>query len=299
MMELKRFEYTPILGWSMTRYDVFSICKRKYYYQYYAKYDPEFPRARIEALKELTTIPLETGAITHDIIKVLLQRLARSQAAVDRDRLFEYARDIAQGRCRAKIFSEVYYLEREEISIEDVFPKVKNSLENLLGSERYPWLCNPAVQRYDRWLIEPPGYGETRIDGMKAYCKVDFLLPVQQELFVIDWKTGKQDEDKHGAQLIGYAAWASFHFETDPQAIRPIIAYLSPDYIELELRLEKKNVGEFGQRGKVETNEMYAYCLDVEKNIPNEKSTFPRTSNRRICEYCNFRELCKIEPTST
>ncbi|MCK5053455.1 MAG: PD-(D/E)XK nuclease family protein, partial [Anaerolineales bacterium] len=176
---------------------------------------------------------------------------------------------------------------------------VKNSLENLLGSERYPWLCNPAVQRYDRWLIEPPGYGETRIDGMKAYCKVDFLLPVQQELFVIDWKTGKQDEDKHGAQLIGYAAWASFHFETDPQAIRPIIAYLSPDYIELELRLEKKNVGEFGQRVKVETNEMYAYCLDVEKNIPNEKSTFPRTSNRRICEYCNFRELCKIEPTST
>ena len=49
-MELKRFDYTPILGWSMTRYDVFSICKRKYYYQYYAKYDPEFPRVRIEAL---------------------------------------------------------------------------------------------------------------------------------------------------------------------------------------------------------------------------------------------------------
>jgi CRISPR/Cas system-associated exonuclease Cas4 (RecB family) len=119
---------------------------------------------------------------------------------------------------------------------------------------------------------------------------------VQQELFVIDWKTGKQDEDKHSAQLIGYAAWASFHFETDPQAIRPIIAYLSPDYFEMELRLEQNDVGEFAQRVRAETEEMSAYCQNVEKNIPKEKSVFPLTSNRRICEYCNFRELCKIEP---
>ena len=299
MMELKRFDYTPILGWSMTRYNVFSICKRKYYYQYYAKYDPEFPRVRIEALKELTTIPLEIGAITHDIIRVLLRRLALTQDAVDTDRLFEYAQDIAQGRCKSKRFSEVYYVEREEVSLDDVFPKVKNSLENLLGSERFQWLCDPTLQHYDRWLIEPPGFGETRIDGLKAYCKVDFLLPVQQELFVIDWKTGKQDEDKHGAQLIGYAAWASFHFETDPQVIRPIIAYLSPDYVEMELRLEQKDVGEFAQRVRVETQEMSAFCQDVDKNIPKEKSVFPKTSNRRICEYCNFRELCKIEPVST
>ncbi|MGB2895265.1 MAG: PD-(D/E)XK nuclease family protein [Anaerolineales bacterium] len=299
MMELKRFDYTPILGWSMTRYDVFSICKRKYYYQYYAKHDPEFPRARIEALKELTTIPLESGAIAHDIIRVMLRRLARTQEEVDTDRLFDYARDITQGRCKAKVFSEVYYLEREEISLDDVLPKVKSSLENLLGSERFQWLCDPALHRYDRWLIEPPGFGETRIDGMKAYCKVDFLLPVKQELFVFDWKTGKRDEEKHGAQLIGYAAWASFHFETDPLAIRPIIAYLSPDYFEMELCLEQKDVGEFEQRVRAETQEMFAYCQDVEKNTPKEKSFFPKASSRRICEYCNFRELCKIEPVST
>lgn len=124
-MELKRFNYTPILGWSMTRYSVFSICKRRYYYQYYAKYDPEFPRVRIEALKELTTIPLEIGAIAHDIIRVLLRRLALTQDAVDTDRLFEYAQDIAQGRCKSKVFSEVYYAEREEIRVDDVLPKVR------------------------------------------------------------------------------------------------------------------------------------------------------------------------------
>jgi CRISPR/Cas system-associated exonuclease Cas4 (RecB family) len=80
--------------------------------------------------------------------------------------------------------------------------------------------------------------------------------------------------------------------------IRPIIAYLSPDYLEMELRLEQKDVGEFAQRVRVETQEMSAYCQDVEKNIPKEKSVFPQASNRRFCEYCNFRELCKVEPVS-
>jgi len=299
MMELKRFDYTPILGWSMTRFNVFSICKRKYYYQYYAKYDPEFPRAMIDDLKELTTIPMESGAIAHDIIQVLLQRLAHTQDAVDTERLFEYALDITQGRCRARRFSEVYYHEREDVSLDDVFPRVQGSLENLLASDRFQWFCDPTIQDYENWLIEPPGFGETRIKGMKAYCKVDFLLPEGEELLIFDWKTGKQDADKHGAQLIGYAAWASFHFEIDPQAIRPIIVYLFPDYGEMELRFDAEDVVEFEQRVRAEREEMFGFCQDVEKNIPKEKSVFPKTSNRRICEYCNFRELCKIEPVSS
>ena len=41
MSPIKRFPFTSILGWSATRYETFSICKRKYYYQYYSKYDRE------------------------------------------------------------------------------------------------------------------------------------------------------------------------------------------------------------------------------------------------------------------
>ena len=58
-MKIKEFEYTAILGWSSTRYDIFSECKRKYYYQYYAKFDKEYQKHNIDFLKGLTSIPME------------------------------------------------------------------------------------------------------------------------------------------------------------------------------------------------------------------------------------------------
>ena len=81
-------------------------------------------------------------------------------------------------------------------------------------------------------MIEPPGYGQTEINGLKAYCKVDFLFPVEDMIYIMDWKTGKADTDKHTKQMIGYSAWASYHFEHAPEKIQPIIAYLKPDYSE-------------------------------------------------------------------
>jgi len=77
MVKIEKFDFTPILGWSITRYDMFTTCKRRYYYQYYAKYDPEIKRAKIDALKKLTSIPLEIGNIVHDTISAVLKRLLK------------------------------------------------------------------------------------------------------------------------------------------------------------------------------------------------------------------------------
>lgn len=40
-MNIQTFKFTSILGWSASRYDTFTQCKRKYYYQYYGQYDQE------------------------------------------------------------------------------------------------------------------------------------------------------------------------------------------------------------------------------------------------------------------
>ena len=47
-MKIKAFGFTPILGWSFSRYGIFSDCKRKYYYQYYGKYDTQYKRDKID-----------------------------------------------------------------------------------------------------------------------------------------------------------------------------------------------------------------------------------------------------------
>ena len=93
-MEIKAFGFTPILGWSFSRYDTFSDCKRRYYYQYYGKYDPQYKRDKIDFLKGLTSIPMEIGIISHDVIQSVLERLLKSTAPIDTEKLEGYLQEM-------------------------------------------------------------------------------------------------------------------------------------------------------------------------------------------------------------
>jgi len=176
--------------------------------------------------------------------------------------------------------------------VEDLYPKVQSCLENLLESDRYRWLVEEAIATRDRWVIEPPGYGETRMDGLKTYFKVDFLFPIGDQLHILDWKTGKQDLEKHRKQLVGYSAWASYHFEVGVEKVVPTIAYLDPRYAEVEEVFNAFDLEHFAIQVRAESEEMQEYCRDVEQNIPAEKSEFPLIDDPRICSHCEFRGLC-------
>ena len=292
MHPIKQFGFTPILGWSASRYDTFSACKRQYFYHYYAKYDRDYPRQRIDTLKRMTTMPLETGNIVHDVMEVLLQRLLKTDEAIHIDRFHDYTRRRTEEYCAKKVFAEAYYGEMIHIDIEDIFNRVQTCLKNFLSGERFDWIMRKAIRTRENWIIEPGGYGETKIDGMKAYCKVDFLFPLENKIFILDWKTGKHKDKRHRKQLLGYASWASFHLSRNPSDIVPIVAYLQPTYHEKNLLFNEFDIQEFTVQVRKETDEMYAYCRNVPENIPRDKAEFMKTENRNICAYCNFRELC-------
>ena len=197
MVDVKKFPFTSILGWSATRYEIFSICKRRYFYHYYGKYDPDNSIRELKRLKELVSIPLETGGIAHSVFETLLRRLRKTPENIDEERFIEYAETMTSDRIEKSEFDEIVYGELDEINIDDIFPKVKICLENFLESERFDWLTGVAINTSDDWVIEPPGYGESRLNDMKVYCKVDFLFPVDGVLHIIDWKTGKVVHEKH------------------------------------------------------------------------------------------------------
>ena len=280
------------MGWSHSRYATFSKCKRQYYYQYYRKYDLENV-VKIAVLSKLTSIPLEIGNISHKLIKTLLTRLRKTADEIDRTRFFEYAERRAKDIFRTQIFQEVYYKEKNRVDFErEIFPHVAAAMENLLNSERLGWRFEEALVEKHDWLIEPEGFGECRIDDMKAYCKVDFLFPIGDEIHVIDWKTGKKHEGKHGEQLRGYAAWVKYHYEKDWSQIKPTVAYLLPVYEENSIAINEYDIEDFSEKIRRETESMYEYCIEPELNVPKEKEAFPMTENEGLCKYCNFRELC-------
>ena len=109
MKEIKQFPYTPQLGWSVSRYEIFTICKRQYFYQYYSKYDSEYLETTIRKYKDLVSVPLETGAIVHEMIEVMLRRLQRSSEEINTEKFLEYSKRIIQNRLENKQFEEVVY----------------------------------------------------------------------------------------------------------------------------------------------------------------------------------------------
>ena len=144
-----------------------------------------------------------------------------------------------------------------------------------------------AMTNKDNWLIEPPGFGETRLNGLKAYCKMDFLFPVGDEFHILDWKTGGKDRYKHSNQLIGYVAAAHNNFNAPWKNIFPKIVYLYPEFDEFELDL-KEDVSVFFEKVKTQTEEMYGFCDDVNRNVPlpyRRLHAFPFKKQLRVLQF--------------
>jgi hypothetical protein len=264
-----------------------------YYYQYYAKFDPDYSRAKIDALKHLTSIPLEIGNIVHDVVSTVLRRLLKTNDDIARRRFQEFVERMVSEYCRNKTFFEVYYSKMDSVEPADVLPAINECLTTFLGGQRFQWIRDKAIHCKHDWLIEPPGYGEARIDGMKVYCKVDFLFMVDGRAVILDWKTGKRDEVKHGKQLVGYSTWAAHHLNLSAAEIDAVIAYLRPTYQEVKLSPSDGDLKEFAAQIRAETEEMYSFCGQVQENVPIAKESFPMTSRLGFCKYCNFKELCE------
>ncbi|MDR1952595.1 MAG: PD-(D/E)XK nuclease family protein [Elusimicrobiota bacterium] len=289
-MELKTFEFSKELGWSVSRYDRFLNCKRQYFYDYYGRFDPEIPFEKIIFLKKMTSKPLEIGNIVHDTIRDTLRRYQKTPKPINKEKFYDYVHKMTLDYCQ-KTFSESYY-GSDLISPEEIFERVKIISDNFLNSKRFQWIIDNALKTSSQWVIEPEGYGEMRIDEYKAHCKVDFLFPVDDKIYILDWKTGAQSLKKHKRQLVGYSLWANYHFNKPVKDIVPIIVYLYPQYQEQGIEVDDKIVADFAAQVKEEIENMRSYLVNVEDNIPKDKKEFPPTPNR-LCAYCNYRELCK------
>ncbi len=288
----RKYPFTPILGWSVSRYDKFEMCKRQYWYDYYAKkFDKEVPPQKLEFLKSLTSTSLEIGNLVHDTIATQLHRL-RKQTPQDTTSVLNYAGYQVDRAIQNKTFLEVYYGQQDRIDPAELKDRVGTCLKNFFESRWYRWLTEDGVHLRNEWVIEPNDFGEVRINGMKAYCKVDFLFPDPKgDLYVLDWKTGKIDREKHHRQMTGYVVYAQDIFNTRAEKVKPVVVYLGGKYDEIEHGFTQNELDEFAREIEAQTQEMYQYCENVAENIPKTKEAFPK-HQRKLCAYCNYQELC-------
>lgn len=244
-------------------------------------------------LKRLQSYPLFVGRVFHEIVAKLIKRVAkRPGEPIDETQFWNWTATRIDDSYGRTSFMEEYYSSSGAPSRDAARKSVTLALENLRGSERYQWLEETAKQSGGSWVIEPGDYGETRVGNYIAYCKVDFVVPRDDLYFVIDWKTGKVDPEKHSVQLCGYTIWAMNRLGIELEKIRPIVAHVLPEYSEQIVTLSPLDLDEFAGLVEEQTLRLYDYCREVDSNTPVPKEQFGLTSNVDICRWCNYRELC-------
>lgn len=290
---MTRYPYTPVLGWSASRYHAFATCKRQYYYQYYGNRDREVDQRKLKFLHGLTSGPLEVGNAVHATLAALARRLRRTARPIDVDRFHSFGRTRIRRACKDGTFHELYYGDTPSLDPQPLLEKVERCLRNFLESRWRSWLAGEARRYRTQWVIEPGDYGQIRIGGYKAYCKVDFAFPADDGLVhILEWKTGRRDRAYHNAQLRGYAAYARETFAKAPANVRPYLVYLDDPYEERSLRITEEDLDDLAGTVRNQTLAMYEYCEDPRQNIPLPRERFPLTDQAATCRFCNFREFC-------
>ncbi len=292
-INFQRYKFTPILGWSSSRYELFQKCKRHYFFNYYSKFVPEISFDHLKRLKFLTSVPLEVGNVIHHIIETFLRRLQKSPTPLDKERFLAFGIQMCDEFFDKKEFLEVYYQQTPQIDKTEAKQKIWRALNNFVESDLYEWIFSTAIKTSHQWVIEPDGYGETRINNLKAYCKMDFLFPVGDDIHILDWKSGKPHVGKHSKQLMGYALATKVNNPSvSGSNIIPKIVYMYPEIDELEVTLTDDTLNKFCHEVTAQSEEMHGFCKDIDKNIPRDFHEFEKTTYTQLCSYCQFQEPC-------
>lgn len=290
-IHLSNYAFSPQLGWSTTRSETFRTCRRRYFFQYYTRYVPEVPAYHLQRLRNLSSIPMTVGQSVHEVLAAVLNRLVRTSKSIDQARFGRYVSQTIDKQLASSELMEVYYKQRLNPDTDELMKLTFACLEQFLSSDRYTWFQD-VLKGDPNYLIEPPGYGEARLQAMKIYAKVDCLLEVNGEIVILDWKTGGQDPAKHLRQLLGYAAWAEHNLQLPTNRICCVAAYLKSPYQEITKQPTRADLQGLAAEVAAEIQQMESLCHDSERNIPLPIEEFGITENLGYCRNCQFRELC-------
>ena len=249
LIPFPEYPFTWDLGWSFTRRKAFESCKRRYWYDYYNRWDPEIDWKSIRQLKGLKRTPMLIGEVVHILMASIATRLLRRRAAIDRDRFNGYARKALTNALNGCDFQEIHFGLCSEINDDELWLRLQTFMESYLSSDRHRWL-QEEWDPEQGYLIDPDCSGETRLAGMKIYAKPDLLVHDEHGMLIIDWKTGRRDASDHSLQVAVYAAWAREVLEQPASKIRVADAYLKPPYSEEIQRCSESELDEVVNTGK-------------------------------------------------
>ncbi len=291
------YPFTWAPGWSFSRMRTFRNCLRQYWYQYYA------PRAlsghekmKVQELRSLSTVNIEVGNAVHNTIAEVIKDLSLTGRFLDEKEVL----DIAENKFRVLLanipmFEDRYGRPISDERIDKAVRKVRTGISAFYSS-RWPALLNDVpLSARGEWAIDPPGYGEFRFEGRKAYAKPDLVFKAMDGTWhVVDWKTGRPDRETDILQVQSYMYFTNVVYGIPLENMEGTVEYLAhPNEDAVTITGELVDGLELHNRIIEDMDAIEAMCEDVEGNVPVPVERFTKVETEMTCGRCNYREVCE------
>lgn len=300
---------TNDFSWSASRDALFEECRRKYYYNYYGSWGGwEKLRAdnvtrTLYVLKNLQSIPMWKGKTVHSEIARILKELVTTNELISLEysltrvtnlmrQEFKFSRaglywDTFDSLGKVNYFFEHEYGldisdERWKKNHQEVITCIKNFYKSDI-LEKVIKLGYDDVLSIDRIAPIPFSFNEEKI-----YVNLDLAYKLDDEIEIVDWKTGSGESNK--LQFMIYTIYANEILGAPADKI---------SLIEYNLIGNEKTIHRFSHEELSEAknyinssiNSMKSYLSDPIKNEAI-MTDFPRTDDEWRCNSCNFKKIC-------
>lgn len=297
-------------AWSPTRETILQACPRRYFYHYYQASGGWSARAdgatkHAYRLRQLTTFDLVLGTAVHGCANLLVRAITTGRARPSfpdlRDRVRAALNQVWKtSQDRAAFVRDpgghamllpVYY--NREISPE-MIERIRIKLE----------ACVRNLVEWPLWrLVELPSTSvhvgtdpvRLQVGGTPMWAAPDLIIrPEDHSPILVEWKTGRIDEDKTMAQVTAYGL-----FLRDGLGIHP-----GPDGYEAAvvdllrgqthtLTIQDADLQSAEERIRAGHEAMREFLVPG-TSLPRAMREFPLAVRRADCPRCNFWEICEV-----
>jgi PD-(D/E)XK nuclease superfamily len=296
---------TNEVSWSRKRASLLGGCLRRYFYQYYLKWDgwnPEAPAERRLAyrLSVMTALPRLAGIAAHETIRRLLW------SAKNRRRLTRPAEEIAAAMMRQTWLDakarrweerpkqcppvfELYY--QDGVPREEIIRFGQIARKAVKAFESSDLFARISATDPSTWLAvdEPIRFGDAPtclVDDARVWCRPDFALQQGDRVTIYDWKTGAPKEEDR-LQLLAYALHAVDQWRFPPDKIDCVAVYLSDPIAEVPFEVDAAGLEEMLALIRADLARMRE--LDARSHDPEQFAIDPKP---QVCAWCEFQEVC-------
>lgn len=297
-------EFKNEFAWSVSRNDTFRKCRRMYYYQYYGywggwDYAADKRTRTIYILKQLQNRHMWAGSKVHECIEKTLAEIKADNKKINIERKIKITLGLMRKEFlnsknkkyfedpkRCALFEHEYGLDVSKEEWQANANNVVECLKRFFNSDVYAEIA----QLSDNQWLELEKFPYFYLDDFKIYAAIDFAFRINDEIFIYDWKTGKEDSEKDRFQLACYGLFATHKWNIRPKNISLVDFYLSGEY-QNKYKLSTFDLNEIQTQICSSIRKMQSLLDDSRENIASEMK-FCLTEDSKTCEFCSFKKIC-------